>query len=30
MTGVYAIVQATSHGWGSIQVLGFGAVAVAS
>ena len=27
MTGVYAIVQATNHGWGSIQVLGFGAVA---
>jgi EmrB/QacA subfamily drug resistance transporter len=27
MTAVYAIVQATSHGWGSIQVLGFGAVA---
>ncbi|MGA2008306.1 MAG: MFS transporter [Solirubrobacteraceae bacterium] len=29
MTAVYAIVQATSHGWGSIQVLGFGAVAAA-
>jgi hypothetical protein len=29
MTAVYAIVQATSHGWGSSQVLGFGAVAVA-
>ncbi len=27
MTAVYAIVQATSHGWGSWQVLGFGAVA---
>ena len=27
MTAVYAIVQATSHGWGSSQVLGFGAVA---
>jgi EmrB/QacA subfamily drug resistance transporter len=29
MTAVYAIVQATSHGWGSSQVLGFGALAVA-
>ncbi len=29
MTAVYAIVQATAHGWGSSQVLGFGAVAVA-
>ena len=29
MVGIYAIVQATSHGWGSSQVLGFGAVAVA-
>ncbi len=29
MTAVYAIVQATGHGWGSIQVLGFGAVAAA-
>jgi EmrB/QacA subfamily drug resistance transporter len=29
MTAVYAIVQATSHGWGSLQVLGFGALAVA-
>jgi EmrB/QacA subfamily drug resistance transporter len=29
MTGVYAIVQATSHGWGSSQVLGFGALALA-
>jgi EmrB/QacA subfamily drug resistance transporter len=29
MTGVYAIVQATSHGWGSSQVLGFGAIAIA-
>jgi EmrB/QacA subfamily drug resistance transporter len=28
MSAVYAIVQATSHGWGSAQVLGFGAVAV--
>jgi EmrB/QacA subfamily drug resistance transporter len=27
MTAVYAIVQATSHGWGSSQVLGFGAMA---
>jgi EmrB/QacA subfamily drug resistance transporter len=27
MTAVYAIVQATSHGWGSGQVLGFGALA---
>jgi len=29
MIGVYAIVQATNHGWGSSEVLGFGAVAVA-
>ena len=29
MGGVYAIVQATNHGWGSWQVLGFGAVAAA-
>jgi EmrB/QacA subfamily drug resistance transporter len=29
MTAVYAIVQATSHGWGSSQVLGFGAIAIA-
>jgi EmrB/QacA subfamily drug resistance transporter len=29
MTGVYAIVQATGHGWGSEQVLVPGAVAVA-
>jgi len=29
MTAVYAIVQATSFGWGSVHVLGFGAVAVA-
>jgi EmrB/QacA subfamily drug resistance transporter len=29
MTAVYAIVQATSHGWGSPQVLGFGAFAIA-
>jgi EmrB/QacA subfamily drug resistance transporter len=28
MTGVYAIVQASNHGWGSPEVLGFGAVAV--
>jgi EmrB/QacA subfamily drug resistance transporter len=28
MTAVYAIVQATNHGWGSSQVLGFGAVAI--
>jgi EmrB/QacA subfamily drug resistance transporter len=27
MTAVYAIVQATADGWGSIQVLGFGAIA---
>ena len=27
MTAVYAIVQATNHGWGSSQVLGFGALA---
>ena len=27
MTAVYAIVQATSHGWGSSQVLGFGTLA---
>ena len=29
MTAIYAIVQVTGHGWGSSQVLGFGAVAVA-
>jgi EmrB/QacA subfamily drug resistance transporter len=29
MTAVYAIVQVTNHGWGSVQVLGFGALAVA-
>jgi EmrB/QacA subfamily drug resistance transporter len=29
MTAVYAIVQATGHGWGSSQVLGFGAIAIA-
>jgi len=29
MIAVYAIVQATSHGWGSPQVLGFGGVALA-
>jgi EmrB/QacA subfamily drug resistance transporter len=28
MTAVYAIVQATSHGWGSSQVLGLGALAI--
>jgi hypothetical protein len=28
MTAVYAIVQATNHGWGSRQVLGFGALAI--
>ncbi len=27
MTAVYAIVEATAHGWGSPQVLGFGALA---
>jgi MFS family permease len=27
MSAVYAIVQTTSHGWGSAQVLGFGALA---
>ncbi len=27
MSAVYAIVQATRHGWGSSQVLGFGAIA---
>ncbi len=29
MTAVYAIVQATNHGWGSSQVLGFGGLAAA-
>ncbi len=29
MTAVYAIVQATNHGWGSPQVLGVGALAIA-
>jgi len=29
MIGVYAIVQATDHGWGSTQVLGYGAVSLA-
>jgi EmrB/QacA subfamily drug resistance transporter len=29
MALVYAIIQASSHGWGSVQVLGFGAVAIA-
>jgi EmrB/QacA subfamily drug resistance transporter len=29
MTAVYAIVQATNHGWGSAQVLGCGAIAIA-
>jgi EmrB/QacA subfamily drug resistance transporter len=28
MTAIYAIVQATAHGWGSSQVLGFGALAL--
>ncbi len=28
MSAIYAIVQVTSHGWGSTPVLGFGAVAV--
>ena len=28
MSAVYAIVQATSHGWGSSQVLGFGGLAI--
>jgi MFS family permease len=28
MTAVYAIVQATSHGWGSPQVVGFGTLAI--
>ncbi len=28
MTGVYAIVQATTYGWGSSRVLGFGALAL--
>ncbi len=27
MTAIYAIVQATNHGWGSTQVLGFGTLA---
>ena len=29
MSLVYAIIQATAHGWTSIQVLGFGAIAIA-
>ena len=29
MVGVYAIVGATEHGWGSVDTLGFGALAVA-
>jgi EmrB/QacA subfamily drug resistance transporter len=29
MSGVYAIVQASAHGWGSSSVLGFGGLAVA-
>jgi EmrB/QacA subfamily drug resistance transporter len=29
MSAVYAIVQATSYGWGASQVLGFGALAIA-
>src|ERR1700758_4405354 len=28
MTAIYAIIQVTGHGWGSAQVLGFGAVAI--
>ena len=28
MIGVYAIVEATSHGWASVQVLGFGALSI--
>lgn len=28
MSGIYAIVQATAHGWGSGDVLGFGALAL--
>jgi len=28
MSAIYAIVQATNHGWGSAQVLGFGGLAV--
>jgi EmrB/QacA subfamily drug resistance transporter len=27
MSGIYAIIEVTSHGWGSAQVLGFGALA---
>ena len=26
MSGIYAIVEVTAHGWGSAQVLGFGAL----
>jgi EmrB/QacA subfamily drug resistance transporter len=29
MSGIYAIVHASGHGWGSSSVLGFGAIAVA-
>ena len=29
MTAIYAIIQASDHGWGSSDVLGFGALAVA-
>jgi MFS family permease len=29
MSAVYAIVQTTSHGWGSVQVIGFAALAIA-
>jgi EmrB/QacA subfamily drug resistance transporter len=29
MSGIYAIVEVTSHGWGSTQTLGFGALAIA-
>ena len=29
MSGIYAIVEVTTHGWGSVQVIGFGALAAA-
>jgi EmrB/QacA subfamily drug resistance transporter len=29
MSGIYAIIEATSHGWGSLLVLGFGGLALA-
>ncbi len=29
MSAIYAIIEATSHGWGSSQVLGFGGLAIA-